>query len=238
MSAPLPPDARIAVLSGAGLSAASGIPTFRDSRGLWEGHDPMQVATPEAWLADRDLVRRFYDDRRVAADTCAPNDGHRALARLQRELGPERCTLITQNIDNLLTAAGAPHVLEMHGSLFHLRCERDEGHPWVEHRGVQEPDTVCAVCGGGLRPAVVWFGEIPRYLDAIQEAVIGCDLFVSVGTSGVVYPAAGLVALASRAGARTLEVNPEPSPAPFDERVVEGSETALPRVVRTWLGAA
>lgn len=234
MPRPLPSDAHVVVLSGAGLSKASGIPTFRDADGLWEGHDPMQVATPEAWRADRDLVRRFYDERRTAAAVCTPNPGHKALARLQQALGA-RVTLITQNIDNLLTEAGCTDVIEMHGSLFHLRCEADQDHPWLRTREAQQQGARCAVCGHGLRPAVVWFGEIPLFMERIEAAMSTCDVFVSVGTSGLVYPAAGLVQVARLTGAWTVEVNPEPSGARFHEVLAEGSETALPGLIDGWL---
>lgn len=233
---PLRDDERIVILSGAGLSKASGIPTFRDAGGLWEGHDPMAVATPEAWSADPAMVRRFYDARRLAAAGVSPNPGHQALARLQKALGPERVSLITQNIDGLLQAAGAPDVVEMHGSLHHLRCEGVEEHPWVEIQGTQDPSATCARCRDRLRPAVVWFGEMPRFMDRIQEEVVGCTRFVSVGTSGLVYPAAGLSRIAKMTRATTIEVNPEPSGGLFDAVVAEGSETALPRLVDAWLG--
>lgn len=231
----LDPEHRVFILSGAGLSKASGIPTFRDADGLWEGHDPMRVATPQAWEADQDLVRRFYDERRALLETVTPNPGHTALARLQRELGPDRVFLVTQNIDGLLSIAGAPAVIEMHGSLRHLRCEGDEDHPWVEVTGAQDPEARCAVCGAGLRPAVVWFGEIPRFLERIEQALVACTHFVSVGTSGLVYPAAGLVQGARYVGARCIEVNPEPTGAGFDEVIAENSEIALPDLVDRWL---
>ncbi len=226
---------RVVVLSGAGLSKASGIPTFRDADGLWEGHAITEVATPEAWAADPARVRRFYDQRRIAVAAALPNDGHFALARLQHALGVKRCTLITQNIDGLLQKAGAEHVLEMHGSLFRLRCEASADHPTVGIFGAQPPDQRCTRCGAALRPDVVWFGEIPYHLDAIDEAVRRADLFISVGTSGVVYPAAGLVQLARQHGAHTVEINPEPTGGPFDETFDEPAEIALPRVVGHWL---
>lgn len=231
----LSPDDRVFILSGAGLSKASGIPTFRDADGLWEGHDPMQVATPEAWSADRDLVRRFYDERRALLETVAPNPGHRALARLQQELGPDRVALVTQNIDGLLSVAGAPDVIEMHGSLRHLRCVADEDHPWVPVQGAQDDDVRCPACSDDLRPAVVWFGENPRFLDRIERALAQATVFVSVGTSGLVYPAAGLVQVARRIGAHCIEVNPEPTASRFDQVIAEPAEVALPRLVDGWL---
>lgn len=224
------------VLSGAGLSKASGIPTFRDADGLWEGHDILEVATPEAWERDPALVRSFYDGRRIACAPVLPNDGHFALARLQHALGVKRCTLITQNIDGLLQKASAEHVIEMHGSLFRLRCSAQAEHPRVGVFGAQNPDQCCRSCGAPMRPDVVWFGELPYQLEAIEEAVRSCDLFISVGTSGVVYPAAGLVALAKSCGAHTVEINPVRTGGPFDEEHQEPAEVALPRVVGGWLG--
>lgn len=231
----MPPFERIVVLSGAGLSAASGLPTFRDADGLWEGHDVTEVATPTAWRRDPALVRRFYDERRVAAGNVVPNAGHHALVALQRAMGPDRCVLVTQNVDGLLGRAGAIHVVEMHGSLWRLRCEAADRHPILSVSGVQDPDARCTRCDRLLRPAIVWFGEVPNHLDRIAAAVAACDVFVSVGTSGVVYPAAGFGGHASRHGARTLEVNPVPSGAWWvDEVVPEPAEVALPRLVAGW----
>ncbi len=226
---------RVVILSGAGLSAASGIPTFRDADGLWEGHRVEEVATPEAWFRDRPTVRRFYDERRVACERVSANPGHVALARLQQAWGAERVVLITQNIDGLITAAGAEHVIEMHGSLHALRCEGSDAHPRVPVSGEQDPDAVCAACGGALRPDIVWFGEMPYAMEIIGAATRACTTFVSVGTSGVVYPAAGLAARASARGAFCLEVNPAPSGGPFDRVVEQGSEIALPGLVDAWI---
>ncbi len=224
------PVGHVVVLSGAGLSAASGVPTFRGAGGLWEGHAVEDVATPEAWVRDATLVRRFYDARRAGVARVAPNAGHYALARLQRALGPARVLLVTQNIDGLLGVAGAPEVLEMHGALRKLRCAAREDHPWVDIVGDQDPRARCA-CGAPLRPAVVWFGERPLYMDRITAALAACNLFVSVGTSGLVYPAAGFVRLARQVGARCVEINPEPAGGPFHETIAEGGEVALPRLV-------
>lgn len=229
-----PPD-RVVVLVGAGLSAASGVPTFRDADGLWEGYDVTQVATPEAWDRDPPLVRRFYDERRSACTQVEPNPGHTALARLQRSWGVDRMLLVSQNIDALLSKAGALEVLDMHGSLWRLRCEHDEQHPVVPVHGDQDPDARCT-CGGRLRPDVVWFGEMPRFMARIGQALSACDTFLAVGTSGVVYPAAGFGEVARREGAHTVELNPQPSGSPWFQTVIaEGSETALPRIVSGWL---
>jgi len=226
---------RVVVLSGAGLSQASGIPTFRDSDGLWEGRSIEEVATPEGWQADRELVRTFYDQRRIACAQVLPNPGHEALARLQHALGVKRCTLVTQNIDGLLQKASAADVIEMHGSLWRLRCEREATHPLIGVYGAQSREARCSVCDAMLRPDVVWFGELPSDMERIQEAVSTCDVFMSIGTSGVVYPAAGLVRIAKRAGARTIEVNPKPSGGVFDEVIEEFAEDALPRLIGRWL---
>jgi NAD-dependent deacetylase len=226
---------RIVVLSGAGLSKASGIPTFRDADGLWEGYRVEEVATPEAWVRDAELVRNFYDVRRVNCTHVLPNAGHEALARLQHRLGPDRVTLVTQNIDGLLQKAGAADVIEMHGSLFRLRCEHDGRHPMVQVAGAQSRTARCARCGGRLRPAVVWFGEEPVEMDRILDAISRCDTFVSVGTSGVVYPAAGFASIARRFGKHTIEVNPITTGAVFDEVIAEPAEEALPRLVDRWL---
>jgi NAD-dependent deacetylase len=226
---------RITVLSGAGLSAASGIATFRGPGGLWEGHRVEDVATPEAWARNPALVRRFYDARRAGCAPAEPNAGHRALARLQASR-PIDTYLVTQNIDDLLDKAGCTNVIEMHGSLWRLRCSADLQHPRVEERGDQDPRGRCEICGAALRPDVVWFGEIPYDLDHIQALVLASDLFVAVGTSGLVYPAAGYGGLAARAGIPTLEINPEPSGARwFRDVLAEGAETALPRLVDAWL---
>ena len=233
---PTPENRHIVVLSGAGLSAASGVPTFRDADGLWEGHRFEDVATPEAWFRNREMVRRFYDERRINCASVLPNPGHEALARLQHLLGPKQVTLVTQNVDGLLEKAGAHDVIEMHGSLFRLKCEADDDHPRIGVFGPQRREAVCAVCGAALRPDVVWFGEVPVYMDRIEAALMRCELFVSVGTSGFVYPAAGFSQAARRLGAHCIEVNPKPSGAMFDEVHAEGSETALPRLVSQWLG--
>lgn len=236
---PTPTD-RIVILSGAGLSAASGVPTFRGAGGLWRGYKATELATPEAFARDPALVRAFYDMRREALRGIEPNPGHDALVRLQAAWGPERVLLATQNVDGLLQQAAAragvdATILEMHGSIRRLRCHRDPAHPQPAIEGAQDPSVDCAVCGGPLRPAVVWFGEVPLFLDSIGAALSACTWFVSVGTSGVVYPAAGFVGLARRSGARCLEINPDPTQGVFDEQIAEGSETALPRLVEEWL---
>jgi len=226
----------VVVLSGAGLSAASGIPTFRGEDGLWEGHRFEEVATPEAWDRDPTLVRRFYDARRVAAGAAAPNPAHHALARWQQAWGTDRVVLITQNVDGLLSRAGCAEVMEMHGALRRLRCQHDVTHPRTEIDGVQDVGMACAVCGAPLRPDIVWFGEMPHRMTEIEAAVQSCDVFISVGTSGHVHPAAGFARAAHLLGARTIEINPEPSGARwFDGVSARPAEEALPALVARML---
>jgi NAD-dependent deacetylase len=198
---------KVVVLTGAGISAESGLATFRDADGLWEGHRPEDVATPEAFEADRELVQRFYDERRRALPRVQPNAAHRALARLEEALGDD-LFLVTQNIDDLHERGGSRRVHHMHGSLVTAWCRAcDARLPWTGDL-VDEPP--CPGCGSAaLRPDVVWFGEMPYGMDDIHRALFGCDLFVSIGTSGVVYPAAGFVDYALAGGSRTLELNLE-----------------------------
>lgn len=220
---------RIFVLTGAGLSAESGIRTFRDKQdGLWAQYDPMTLATPEAFAADPVLVHRFYDMRRARVQAVAPNAAHHALAQLQtglRDRGSE-AVLCTQNVDDLLERAGAPDVMHMHGSLLQARCLAC--HAVTEWRAPMGPGAVCPACGalGRMRPDVVWFGERPQHLDAIADEMARADLFVAIGTSGTVYPAAGFVDMARDAGVPTMELNLERSArtGAFD-RVVLGPAT-------------
>jgi NAD-dependent deacetylase len=208
---------RIVVLTGAGISAESGVPTFRDADGLWEGHSIEDVATPEGFERDPDTVQRFYDLRRKALSMVRPNAAHLALARLERALGDD-VLIVTQNVDDLHERAGTRRLIHMHGELRRALCGWCGARPGWD--ADLEPGPPCPVCGERmLRPDVVWFGEMPYELDRIEQAVVACDVFVSVGTSGAVYPAAGYVALAAAFGARTVELNLEPSDAiiPFDD---------------------
>lgn len=201
---------RIVILTGAGLSAESGLGTFRDEGGIWSQYDLEEVATPEGFARNPALVQDFYNARRTQAAGARPNAAHAALARLERDYGGEVLT-VTQNIDCLHERAGSARVIHMHGELFKAWCRLcDARHPW-ESDITQE--TACPACGGagGLRPDVVWFGEMPYRMEEIYMALAQCDLFVSIGTSGSVYPAAGFVAEAARARAATLELNLEPS---------------------------
>ena len=198
---------KVVVLTGAGVSAESGLATFRDADGLWEGYRPEDVATPEAFEADRALVQRFYDERRAALPRVRPNAAHEALARLEELLGDD-LFLVTQNIDDLHERGGSKRVHHMHGRLNTVWCVAcDQRMPWA---GSLEDEPACPGCGvAALRPDVVWFGEMPYGMDEIHGALFSCDLFVSIGTSGVVYPAAGFVDYALGTGARTLELNLE-----------------------------
>jgi NAD-dependent deacetylase len=196
---------RIVVLTGAGISAESGVPTFRDADGLWEGHRVEDVATPEAFVRDPLTVQRFYDARRRAEALVEPNPAHRALARLEQVLGDD-LLVVTQNVDGLHEAAGSSRVVHMHGRLSLALCESCGAR--VPATGDLAGTPPCPECGTpALRPDVVWFGEMPYELDRIDLALAACDRFVAIGTSGAVYPAAGFVMTAAAFGAETLELN-------------------------------
>lgn len=203
----------IVILTGAGISAESGIDTFRSAGGLWEQHRVEDVATPEGFARNPDLVLGFYDARREALANVAPNPAHLALARLEREFArkPGRdLLLVTQNVDDLHERGGCARVLHMHGELKSALCTSCETRsPWQAPMLSRPP---CLVCDAPtLRPDIVWFGEMPYQMGRIYRALESCDLFVSIGTSGAVYPAAGFVQEARAAGAQTLELNLEPS---------------------------
>jgi len=211
---------QIVILTGAGISADSGVATFRDHGGLWEGHRPEEVATPQAWAADPAMVWRFYQMRRASLKDVEPNPGHFAIAELQRraKTAGVPCTLVTQNVDDLHERAGSTDLLHMHGELVKLRCERCDHHETNDHDLEGDRWIPCRSCGyEKLRPDIVWFGEIPFHLDRIEEVMAGCTQFLSVGTSGVVYPAAGLLHLARSRGAETW-VNSLDPPENMDAR--------------------
>jgi NAD-dependent deacetylase len=219
----------IVILTGAGVSAESGLATFRGPDGLWEGHRVEDVATPEAFARDPGLVHKFYDARRAKLDIVEPNAAHLALARLDSEW-PGDLLIITQNVDDLHERAGAKRLLHMHGELnsgWCLACE--QRFPWTGPMGEGASCPVCQVAGR-VRPDIVWFGEMPYEMDRIDEALMRCDLFVSIGTSGAVYPAAGFVQTARYCGAHCLEINLEPSQGSifFDERRYGAAATEVP----------
>ena len=200
----------IVILTGAGISAESGLATFRGPDGLWEGHRVEDVATPEAFRRDPALVQAFYDARRARLATVEPNAAHRALARLDSQW-PGELLLVTQNVDDLHERAESKRLLHMHGELAKGCCLAcDQRFDWA---GPMGEGASCPACGqaGKVRPDIVWFGEMPYEMDRIEAALQRCDLFVSIGTSGAVYPAAGFVQTALYCGARTLEMNLEPS---------------------------
>ncbi len=199
----------IVILTGAGISAESGIDTFRSEGGLWEQHRVEDVATPEGFARDPDLVLRFYDMRREAIQKAEPNAAHFALGRLDAEW-PGELLIVTQNVDDLHERGGAKRVIHMHGEHLNAWCTAcGVRSPWRATLAERPP---CPACGErALRPDVVWFGEMPYRMDEIDAALARCDLFVSIGTSGAVYPAAGYVRAARHYGARTLELNLEPS---------------------------
>jgi len=230
---------RIVILTGAGISAESGLATFRGPDGLWEGHRVEDVATPEAFARHPDLVQRFYDARRARLSEVEPNPAHRALARLDAEW-PGELLIVTQNVDDLHERAGARRLLHMHGALSSAWCLAcDARMPWEGDLRDGPPCPACAT-PGALRPDIVWFGEMPYAMDRIEGALRGCDLFVSIGTSGAVYPAAGFVQTARYVGARTLEMNLEPSLGSvwFEEVRTGPASTLVPAWVDEVLKAA
>jgi NAD-dependent deacetylase len=202
---------RVFVLTGAGISAESGLQTFRDADGLWAGHSVEDVCTPEAWDRNPALVWEFYSARREAAEKAEPNAAHKALAALEERLGPKSFFLCTQNVDDLHERAGSRNLVHMHGDLFTSRCSAECGQPPVADRTIY-PNLASVphcVCGAVMRPHIVWFGETPMEMDQISAEIKRATLMLVVGTSGSVYPAAGFVHWARQAGARTVYVGPE-----------------------------
>ncbi|MET0308628.1 MAG: NAD-dependent deacylase [Sphingomonas sp.] len=226
----------IVVLTGAGISAESGVATFRGPGGLWEGHKVEDVCTPQALDVDPELVHRFYDARRAQLASVAPNAAHRALARLDAEW-PGELLIVTQNVDDLHERGGAKRLLHMHGELKSALCAAcGAQHAWET---ALPPGSECPACGGAaLRPDIVFFGEMPYRMDAIERAIADADLFVSIGTSGAVYPAAGFVQTARYHGADTLELNLEPSGGSvwFRESRMGPAGTLVPEWVAQLLG--
>jgi NAD-dependent deacetylase len=224
---------RVAALTGAGISAESGLPTFRGAGGLWEGQRVEEVATPAAFRRDPALVWRFYNARRKALRTVQPNPGHRALVHLEERLG-ERFTLITQNVDGLHRAAGSRRVLELHGCLARVRCT---GCAVIEERGQEELADLprCGRCDALLRPDIVWFYEpLPDDVwQQAEQAARSCQCFLVIGTSAIVYPAAGLTLVARQCGANVIEINLERTDASAnaDVSLLGPSGQILPRLL-------
>lgn len=227
----LSPSDRVFVLTGAGVSAESGIPTFRGVGGLWRNYRIEEVASPYAWNRDPGLVWEFYSMRRRVAAEAKPNPAHRALATLEKQIG-ERLFLCTQNVDNLHEQAGSQRVVHMHGELFKSRCDNCQRPPFPDSNLYETPGPVprCE-CGGRIRPHICWFGEVPFEMDTIFERLQESTIFMAIGTSGVVEPAASFVALAGRR-ARTVYVGPEEpvNRAAFTECYLEKAGEILPRL--------
>ncbi len=236
---PLGPSSRVFVLTGAGVSAESGLPTFRGAGGIWRGYPAQQVATPEAFDADPQLVWQFYSERRRRHDTVKPNPAHFALADLERAIG-DRFFLCTQNVDSLHEQAGSQRVVHMHGRLMMTRCSRS-GCDTIPFEDTQPHETdlpKCPRCGALLRPHVCWFGETPYQMDRIFAELRRANVLLTVGSSGVVEPAASFVRLARQAGAHTIYIGPEP-PANngyFDEVFLGTAGEVLPELVEQMVG--
>jgi NAD-dependent deacetylase len=222
---------RLFVLTGAGISAESGLATFRGSGGLWNGYRVDQVATPEAWHADPELVWRFYSMRRRDALAAKPNAAHVALANVERKL-PDHFYLCTQNVDDLHERAGSHRIHHMHGTLFQSRCVQCNV-PFPDHAVYETELPMCAECGAPVRPHIVWFGEVPLDMEDIYRELDRATHLLVVGTSGSVYPAAGFVHVANQRGIRTIYVGPEEplNAGAFDEIVLGAATEVLPRLL-------
>ena len=229
---------RIVILTGAGISAESGLGTFRDKGGIWTQYDLEEVATPQGFARNPDFVHDFYNARRRNLREAVPNAAHIALAELERA-HDGHVLLVTQNVDNLHEQAGSTNLVHMHGELLKVRCEAcDAIHDWLEDLSTQTPCPACRAVGS-LRPHVVWFGEMPMEMNRIYLALMTCDLFVSIGTSGNVYPAAGFVEEVRAAGrAHTVELNLEPSEgySLFAEQILGPASEVVPAFVNRLLG--
>ena len=228
----MPHYKNIVVLTGAGLSAESGLGTFRDEDGIWTKYDLNEVATPEGFAANPEKVHDFYNARRAGVKDAEPNAAHIALAKLEAAY-PGKTLMVTQNIDALLEHAGAKKIIHMHGELLKALCTTCGGsYPWL---GDMSTRSQCEECydNGSVRPDVVWFGEMPYQMESIMDALEACDLFISIGTSGTVYPAAGFVAEARDAGAHTVELNLEPSEGAslFHEQINGPATEIVPQYV-------
>ncbi|ODS11406.1 Sir2 family NAD+-dependent deacetylase [Vibrio scophthalmi] len=235
------PYRNIVVLTGAGISAESGIQTFRAQDGLWENHRIEDVATPEGFERDPDLVQDFYNQRRkkLQGEGVTPNAAHIALGQLEQQLDGS-VTVITQNIDNLHERGGSQNIIHMHGELLKARCS--ESNQVIEHTGNIETGELCHCCQipAQMRPHIVWFGEMPLRMGDIYAAIEKADLFISIDTSGVVYPAAGFVHDARMHGAHTIEINLEPSAveSEFEEKRYGKASVEVPRLVEELLAVS
>jgi NAD-dependent deacetylase len=227
----LTPQDHLFVLTGAGISAESGLATFRGAAGLWNGHRVEDVATPEAWQADPELVWRFYSMRRRDALAAQPNTAHIALAEIEKKLG-NRFYLCTQNVDDLHERAGSQRIHHMHGSLFQSRCMRCEK-PFSDSSFYDAALPTCETCSAPVRPHIVWFGEVPLDMDAIFYQLDRATVLLVVGTSGSVYPAAGFVRIANQGAVRTIYIGPEKplNIDSFDEVILSTATEALPSLV-------
>ena len=232
----IPKDGNIVVLTGAGASQESGVATFRDSNGLWENHRVEDVATPEAYQRNPQLVQDFYNARRRQVVTVHPNKAHQALVHLEQQWKGD-FLLVTQNVDDLHDRAGSKNLIHMHGEIQKIRCTQCH-HIWDHTKDVAK-DMNCIACNakGCVRPHIVWFGEMPLEMDSIEQALNSCDLFISIGTSGEVYPAAGFMQLARMAGAKTLELNLQSTGRSnhFHECVYGPAGNVVPEVVNALL---
>jgi len=227
---------RVAILTGAGISAESGIPTFRDPGGIWEKFEPQELANVEAFLENPELVQGWYRHRRQVVEDAEPNEGHRALVRLEEHV--DLVTTITQNVDDLHNRAGSSEVVELHGNItrnYCTDCEQDVDAARIDAAIEDGQPATCPECEGLVRPDVVWFGEMlpPDAMDRASEATTTCDVFLSVGTSTVVYPAARLPMLAKEAGAYVVEVNPDRTPISgnVDEYLAGPAGEVLPAIL-------
>jgi len=224
---------RLFVLTGAGISAESGLATFRGSGGLWNGHRVEEVATPEAWEANPELVWRFYSMRRRDASSAQPNAAHCALAAIEEQMG-DRFYLCTQNVDDLHERAGSRRLHHMHGELFQSRCASCE-EPFADRAFYESAAALptCKSCGEPVRPHIVWFGEIPLDMEGIYRQLDRATVLLVIGTSGSVYPAAGFVHIANQRGIRTMYIGPEePQNADAFNEILLGTATELvPRLL-------
>ena len=225
---------RVVILTGAGISAESGLKTFRDNNGLWENHKVEEVATPQAFASNPDLVYRFYNLRRAQLqdENVKPNAAHIALAKLEQALGDD-VLIVTQNVDNLHERAGTQRILHMHGELLAARCcQSQQVIAWSSSFDASTPCTCCEP-SAQLRPDIVWFGEMPMHMNQIILALSKAKLFIAIGTSGQVYPAAGFVQVANDSGADTIEINLEPSAknSNFNRSIIGLASETVPQYV-------